>query len=667
MAITHEEIKIVAPLAVPFISVLIDTWLKPKLSKLIKDYKTDSDVIQHGLCNKFEEYLARVYERHSYLTVLVFQNQEKKLEDLYVPMTVVTKRKNAEVKIKLDSYKKEFIPKFKKILITDTAGMGKSTVMKYLFLSCIQQNGGLPIFIDLRKLSREKTILNFIISELNAIDEYFDEDFVRKLIRKGDFVFFLDGFDEIPFDGRESVIANLHDFIAKSGRNYYIMTSRPEGALASFSSFAGFTMQPLFSEEAFELIRKYDNNGELSKQLIAKIEGETLRNIKEFLTNPFLVSLLYKSYDYKPTIPFKKHIFYRQVYDSLFENHDLSKDGAYVRQKYSKLDIEDFHRVLRSLGFITVKLGKVEYEKDEILNLIHRAKEMCPSLDFRESDFLKDLLGAVPLFSSEGSYSKWSHKSIQDYFAAQFICVDAKGQQDEILRRMYESENNSQYYNILDICYDIDYKTFRRVIIYNIVSKFLQHYDYSHIGLKGISTEDICLRKLVTFDTGLIIIKSAEWTKLREHYNISEIIKKVYKPSLGADTLTGGFAFANGPAALLLTGSASLILTLLRTKHDPLLAQNLKNESLLPQESGSKIQSLLKSAKAYGQLTDLADSPFNTKSAFKKINQLLVHLKLHSFDNVFILLDVDTCRTIRKEIEQEIQRETTDGLLTQGI
>src|SRR5262249_41244255 len=158
--------------------------------------------------------------------------------------------------------------------------------------------------------------------------------------------------------------------IAKSGKNHYIMTSRPESALASFSSFAGFQMQPLRITEAFELIRKYDDSGELAEQLISKIQGETLHNIREFLTNPFLVSLLYKSYDYKPTIPFKKHIFYRQVYDSLFESHDLSKDGGYIRPKHSKLDIEDFHRILRSLGFITVKLGKVEYEKDEILNLI---------------------------------------------------------------------------------------------------------------------------------------------------------------------------------------------------------------------------------------------------------------------------------------------------------
>ena len=124
--------------------------------------------------------------------------------------------------------------------------------------------------------------------------------------------------------------------------------------------------------------------------------------------------LLYKAYSYKPTIPFKKHIFYRQVYDALFESHDLTKGGAFVREKHSVLDIEDFHRVMRALGFMSVKSGKVEYDKDEILKLIRRSKDMCPGINFSPAKLLKDLDLTVPLLCREGQYYRWAHKSLQD-------------------------------------------------------------------------------------------------------------------------------------------------------------------------------------------------------------------------------------------------------------
>ena len=151
----------------------------------------------------------------------------------------------------------------------------------------------------------------------------------------------------------------------------------------------------------------------------SKIEETEMKSISEFLTNPLLVSLLFTAFQHKQTIPFKKHIFYRQVYDANFESHDLTKGDSYTHDKYTKLEIDDFHRVLRHLGFSCLKQNqKIEFTKDEILSLIHNARVFCVDLDFSESDFLKDLLSTVPLFSKDGIYYRWAHKSLQDYFAA---------------------------------------------------------------------------------------------------------------------------------------------------------------------------------------------------------------------------------------------------------
>jgi hypothetical protein len=498
-----EIVKAVAPFAAPLTAAIVEQWVKPKLAALYKYIKTDKALFENALATKFDEYLQRSYEKNSYINVIVFQNQRKRLDDLYIPITVKQAQDNKH--ILLDSYKAEFLPAYEKVLIKDTAGMGKSTVIKYLFLLSVRQNEGVPIFIELRKLKADESILDHIHNELNPIDDEFDKDFILKLIKQGGFIFFLDGYDEIPFKERDEVTRNLQEFISKASENHFVITSRPESSLASFADFQEFNIQPLKLEETFQLLRKYDQTGELSEEIISRLKGTPLSSLKEFLTNPLLVSLLYKSYEYKRIIPFKKHIYYRQVYDALFESHDLTKGGVFIREKYSGLDIEDFHKVLRALGFITNKLGQVELEKDRWLTLIREAKKYCQGITFKESDFLKDLLTTVPLFNRDGEYFKWSHKSLQDYFAAQFICIDAKGNQSLILRHIWKSEKFFYYYNVLDLCFDIDCSTFRKVIIYDLVIQFLKEYESSYTGIdrEYIAEDSINKRKSLVF--GLLV------------------------------------------------------------------------------------------------------------------------------------------------------------------
>ena len=110
--------------------------------------------------------------------------------------------------------------------------------------------------------------------------------------------------------------------------------------------------------------------------------------------------------------------------------------------------IDDFERVLRYVGFKCLKSQKIEFDKDSLLYIIDEAKDFCPDLHFTSSDFLNDILSSVPLFCKDGQYLKWVHKSLQEYFAAQFIYKDSKESQDAILSALYNSDNLDKYMNI---------------------------------------------------------------------------------------------------------------------------------------------------------------------------------------------------------------------------
>lgn len=467
-----------------FIIPLVSTWVTPKLTNLInsteKRIGNEALRIHHDLYkNRFEGYLSRRYEKFLVLDTLVFPNYQTLFDSLYVPVTLKTRDpsdNNEEVQILIDSFPEKLIPKYKRVLIQDTAGMGKSTVVKKLFLSCIRENKGIPILIELRKLKKDNTILNEMISQLDPINGKFDTDFLMGLIERGDFVFLFDGFDEIPLASRETVIADLEQFIEKAHHNLFLISSRPEDALVSFGDFHRFQIRELSEGEAFKLFHNYDYYSfvKIADNLISKLKEENLKSIKEFLSNPFLASLLYRSFEYKKDVPIQKSQFYAQVFDALFENHDLTKEGYFKREKYSNLHRDNFEKILRGIGYKTMKVGEVEFDKNLLLGIIEKVKDFWVVVNFNPSDYLNDLTKTVPLFRREGLTYKWAHKSLQDYFAARFIQEDTKEKQYEILIDLFFDSKND---NVLDIFYWMEPKAFRHSILRTYLEQFVGYGD----------------------------------------------------------------------------------------------------------------------------------------------------------------------------------------------
>lgn len=62
-----------------------------------------------------------------------------------------------------------------------------------------------------------------------------------------------------------------------------------------------------------------------------------------------------------------------------------------------------------------------------------------------------------------------------EYFSACFIYSDISSKKEEIINKMYKSENITFYENVLDIYYDIDQDTFNRVIIRPLLHDYLKY------------------------------------------------------------------------------------------------------------------------------------------------------------------------------------------------
>lgn len=636
----------------------IGTYIKPKLEKSYRNKEEESHLIK--VEDYIKDYLERSYKNAEIMNTIVFKNQQKKVDDLYIPLTLVksdSMYKNKNEEIYIDKYKENLIDDYKKVLLVDSAGMGKSTIIKYLYLCTIRENKGIPVLIELRKLEKNVSIIEFIIKEINGVRQYLKEEDILNLIEGGDFIFFFDGYDEITQESKRDVTNNLQEFISKNSNNLFVISSRDENELNCFGDFQRFDIKSLTTKEAYELIGKYDNYGELSNELIEKLKTEdNLKIIKEFLENPLMTSLLYKAFEYKKTIPYKKHIFYRQVYDALFEEHDLSKAGAYKRKKESNLDIEDFHSILRTIGFITLNKGII-YSKEEFIKIVRQAKQKNMGIDFNEGKFIRDLISAVPIFIKEGNEYRWAHKSFQEYFAASYIYNDCKVTYEEILKKLVLKDNIAKYYNILDFYYDIDYKGFERYILYPIAKDYINYYEnvYTNKIYEDYGEDEIDLRKAIQYSYKKILIKKLDDNERKE---VREKGIPDFNNHFKLDFIPNLTATRNNKITIFYQyDDIRKIRRLLNNKKSKLV----KNAKALQEDRAKIVDSFCENVdtKLY-HINDNFENSINSKNIFSLATDAVIGISINDREERNLIFDYKECLNLKKKVEDELEIEKDD-------
>lgn len=479
---------IISAVAAPMIETLVKELFVPKF----RDFLHTANIKTKGLLDKhqehFNEYLNRAYDDYSLINSHVISNSQVELKEVYLAPTLVKTNFSNECgeAFMINQLPVKLIQDYGKILISDTAGMGKSTIMKYMFIDLINnsiKDVGIPIYIELNQLKKGHTIIQEIQEELKSFSKEFDEELLLEFIHEGGFIFFLDGYDEIAFEDRNEVTKDIKSFISKAGtKNYYIMSSRPEDTLPSFTGFQLFKIQPFTKEEALNLLSKYDFDKQKS-DLLEELKTGEYESFDDFLKNPLLVSVFFSVFNDKKDLSCKKKIFYQEVFNTYATYHDSSK-GYYTRERHSRLGIEDIEQVLKYIGYIYMIKPEDGFDRDNILRLIGQAKKYCRNSDFNESDLLLDIIRTIPLFYKNGDSSEyeWTLKSLMRFYAVKFLANEANGKQSVFFEFIYNNAINNNgsinnFISTLDIYYDIDKTGFNKTFVNPLCENFINYYE----------------------------------------------------------------------------------------------------------------------------------------------------------------------------------------------
>ena len=412
------------------------------------------DLSKIGLQN----YIESCFEKYYYTNTFLYRHEKVNFLEIYYPV----KAKNNEL---ITTFKnlKPIIEEYKWITITGTAGTGKSTLAKYILLNALNNNIKIPLLIELRHLNRYKgdlktyilkKVLNYKIKPSNPI--------LNKALRNGKFLFILDGYDEIFSKKRADINEELEDFMDRYKKNYFILTSRPETGVERLPRFNEFKICNFEKIDVINFINRTPQTIERKNGILKLINSSKSEDYIHYLKNPLLLSMFILSYEVHPEIPKRKSAFYRNVFDTLYSRHDGITKNSFLREKLSKLERDDFDRILQLLSYITYFQGLFSFTEEKLIEVLDKIKSNI-DLKFNPFHLIQDLSINLSVIIKDGLEYKFPHRSFQEYFAAKFI----KNLSNKKKRIAYSNftkkafiNSNDTGFNFWEICTEIDKNSF---------------------------------------------------------------------------------------------------------------------------------------------------------------------------------------------------------------
>lgn len=468
-----------AAIATTLMTKITVSWITSELNQWIKTRSTTATEQRTWteISNKILKQTKTTAERYKKTNTIAFPRDPVFLNDIYTPLTLENRRINKTAII--DKFPHEILSEHRKTLIVDAAGMGKSTISKIIFIKSLEENKHLPVLIDLRRLDGSEEIENCLSKQFGLKQKH--SDLFSEFLSTQPLLFIFDGFDEVPEGRKAETARTIRHFIDRSENGTFIITSRPELPFSDYTDFTTFNIKELNKDEAFSLIRKYGNAYNIpdrAKSLIDELRANHDDAVESFLKNPLLTSLIFRAFEYKSVVPVKRGVFYRQVFDALYESHDLNKETGYVREKKTGLHHDDFHRSTRALAKLFREKRVVEVSKESFLDMARKvSKELCPDLAFKPEDLLHDLLHSVPIFIKDGNLVRWAHKSLLDYFLCEFLLRDFAESKEAALDSASRGIKALSNENLLVLINEADPILFAKSITLPAINKLISRHE----------------------------------------------------------------------------------------------------------------------------------------------------------------------------------------------
>lgn len=444
--------KYAEPIAIKVKDFSIDKW---------NEFKVKFDIA-------FVEYTSKSYTKYSKIKTVLYKSEPKNLYTFFEPPYLQFQQTK---QIKTDNIK-DILDISHFVIIQGIGGIGKSMLMKHLFLNAIRQKEIIPIFLELKEVNILSTwkLDEIIQDKLQEFGYNLEKQYLDFALRSGKFLFLLDGCDEITSEKKAGFLRELESFCNKYEKNYYIVSSRPYSEFIEFQRFTVLESCPFTKKQALSLIRKIEFDRDVKDKFIDALDRELYKRHRSFASNPLLLNIMLLTFENYAEIPEKLHIFYENAFDTMCFRHDATKAG-FKREWKSGLAFDVFKRVFSEFCILTYKKLKIALPYSELEDTLAKILAHQKLMDTRVGNFIDDLTNAICVLCKDGLFYRFTHRSFQEYFTAIFLSQLADAQMSEFGLKLIQSDcDRAMFDSVFDMLYDMNPSRFEKNILFPILN-----------------------------------------------------------------------------------------------------------------------------------------------------------------------------------------------------